>query len=169
MTSWEMSKARWLHAEGNPLNLHKLAGYLAEALLLYAIIASDYVQGEIVSTKFNFLGPLCCGLFGFAICALVSFSSKLSVYLSLIPGQQRFLIVHWFTFAAGFWWVYTDSERAFWGAFSAYSAHYIVRLVAIGGYRMFTLMIRKIGTKNVRDRSTNANGSQISPGFSVAN
>lgn len=148
MTSWEMSKARWLHAEGNPLNLHKLAGYLAEALLLYAIIASDYVQGEIISAKNNVLGPVCCGVFCFAICMIFSFNSRFSFYLSIVPGHQRFLIVNWFAFVAGFWWVYNDSERAFGGAFSPYSAHYIVRLVAIQwwGLRVFMLLFRKIGT-----------------------
>lgn len=151
MTSWEMSKARWLHAEGNPLKLPKLAGYLAEALLLYAIIASDYVQGEIVSMKHNILGPLCCGFFCCACFTLIGFHHSVEFYINMIPGQQRFLVVNWSVFVAGFMWVYDDSERAFGGAFGPYSAHYIVRIAAIQwwGLRLFLLMFRKIGTANM--------------------
>jgi hypothetical protein len=47
-TSWEVARTRWLSVEGNALPVAKLAGYLAESLLLYAMIASDYVQTQIV-------------------------------------------------------------------------------------------------------------------------
>lgn len=151
MTSWEMSRARWIHAEGNPLDWHKLAGYLAEALLMYAIIASDYVQGEIVSAKNNVLGPLCCGFVWFTSFTLVSFHKKTAFFLSMIPGQSTYLWLNWLFLLAGFWSVRRDSERAYGGVFGPFSAHYIVRIIAVEWWalRVFVLIFRKIGSANM--------------------
>lgn len=38
MYTFETTKTRWLHAEGNPIPLHKINVYLGEALLLYVTI-----------------------------------------------------------------------------------------------------------------------------------
>lgn len=150
-TAWEMSRARWLHSQGNPLDLHRLAGYLAEALLIYAFIASDYVQGEIVSAKFNLLGPICCGYFWGAAFTALSWQKNVAFYLSLIPAQVSYLWLNWLIAAAGFWWVYPDPDTVYGGAFSWVCAHYLVRLFAIQWWalRVFLLMFRKMGTANM--------------------
>ena len=161
LTTWEVSKARWLHAQGNPLPTHKLAGYLAEALLTYAIIASDYVQGEIVSAKYNILGPISFGLTSMACFTAFSLAPGVDAYLRLLviggplvpviggphKVQEEYLLFNWIFFFGGIFYVKSDPDVVFGGWFGADSAHYLVRVVAIQWWflRIFLLVFRKIG------------------------
>ena len=151
MTSWEHSRSRWLHAVGNPLDAHKLVGYLAESLLLYAVIASDYVQGQIASKSFNILGPVCCGFVVGAAFTVANIDPRITKHMKKLFTQDWHIIALYWTFfvlgAMGAWWWWYE-----WGELWSYtSAHYLVRVVVFEWWamRVFLLVYRKIGRATV--------------------